>query len=173
MTISSSLNMWVLASTRSRAAACLARSSLTRAMRSSRVKEDRFVLRDGSATASKISSSSSASAVGVTRPPFNVLSASVGLPSTAVVPPRLGVGEIGVSVLEGREKRSETDCLSKLLTREDLPVSHSCSRVRISVPMESYCETRAVSNSLVSARSRLAFGSSRIMCIFACKARMP
>lgn len=105
MTISSSLSILVLAVERSCAAACFARSSLTRAMRSSLLSEDRLLLRDGSATASKISSSSGASVTLISGrdSPVNALSASDGLPSTAVTPLRLGVGDNGVNVLDGRE----------------------------------------------------------------------
>lgn len=177
MTISSSFNMVVFASTRSRAAACLARSSLTRAMRSSRVIDDRL-LRGGSATTSNISSSSPygfwISFMSGRLSPFKALSASDGLPSIIVEPPRLGEGDNGdFNPLDAREARSLEAGLPKLLSSADLPTSHSWRRPRISVPIDSYCARRLASNPPVSARSRLALDSSRMTCIFACSARIP
>lgn len=175
ITISSSLSMLVFASRRSLAAACLARSSLTRAMRSSRVNDD-LLFRDGRATASKISSSSSRlwKMLESGRSPFSAFRASAGLPSTAVVPPKLGVGDKGDFIpLGGRERRSMAVCLSKLFVSADLPASHSSSKPLISAPIDSYWERSVASRSPESVRSTSALDSSLITCILACKARIP
>jgi hypothetical protein len=170
MTVSSSLSMLVLASVLSRAAACRARSSLTRAIRSSRVSELRF-REDGRTTASNISSGSiSLSGCKESLPsPFNTLRAAVGLSSTAVSPPRLKVGVKGdLKSLDARERRSDPADGSRQLSNADFPASHSCNNPRRSAPIDSYCAISVTPRfcSFV-APSRVASDSSRITCIFA------
>lgn len=164
----------MLASVLSRAAACRALSSLTRAIRSSRVRDCRFRA-DGMTIASKISSAS-ASTMCSAISPFRAMSAAVGLPSTAVTPPRLLVGDSGSfrSLDDVRENRSYDNdegspfgC-SKELTRASLPASHSCKRPRMSAPMDSYCAIKdAPTSCSLASCVKLSSDSSRIRCILA------
>ena len=146
MTVSNSLTMKREVSVRS-LVVVVSRSLSSRilAIRSSRVSWF-WLFRDrGEAKASKISSSELPGSPVDVDSLLIIFRASLGLPPTAVVPPRLLFGELqregglGMAVKLEDIRRSVWFILAVRAVR---PSSHSVSRLFISLPIASYCSSR-------------------------------